>query len=129
MTALTYQKDARAYRFSLPNEIWGLKLPPPAFSILAYLCYLNSHHKGDAVPSVDEIAALLHMSPDMAEKQLDTGLTKRRSRDMQRLSMLWENYISLMMPASMIPSLESSGWNTPPTTETTMHPTVWARNI
>ena len=44
MTALTYQKDARAYRFSLPNEIWGLKLPPPAFSILAYLCYLNSHH-------------------------------------------------------------------------------------
>ena len=23
MTALTYQKDARAYRFSLPNEIWG----------------------------------------------------------------------------------------------------------
>ena len=76
MTALTYQKDARAYRFSLPNEIWGLKLPPPAFSILAYLCYLNSHHKGDAVPSVDEIAALLHMSPDMAEKQLDT-LVKR----------------------------------------------------
>ena len=76
MTALTYQKDARAYRFSLPNEIWGLKLPPPTFSILAYLCYLNSHHKGDAVPSVDEIAALLHMSPDMAEKQLDT-LVKR----------------------------------------------------
>ena len=76
MTALTYQKDARAYRFSLPNEIWGLKLPPPAFSILAYLCYLNSHHRGGAVPSVDEIAALFHMSPDMAEKQLDT-LVKR----------------------------------------------------
>lgn len=50
MTALTYQKDARAYRFSLPNEIWGLKLPPPAFSILAYLCYLNSHHKGTTMP-------------------------------------------------------------------------------
>ena len=76
MTALTYQKDARVYRFSLPNEIWGLKLPPPAFSILAYLCYLNSHHKGEAMPSVDEIAALFHMSPDMAEKQLDT-LVKR----------------------------------------------------
>ena len=59
MTALTYQKDARAYRFSLPNEIWGLKLPPPAFSILAYLCYLNSHRKDDAVPSVDGIEALL----------------------------------------------------------------------
>ena len=44
MTALTYQKDARTYRFSLPNEIWGLKLPPTAFSVLAYLCYLNSHH-------------------------------------------------------------------------------------
>lgn len=29
MTALTYQKDAKAYRFSLPNKIWGLKLPPP----------------------------------------------------------------------------------------------------
>lgn len=76
MTALTYQRDARAYRFSLPNEIWGLKLPPPAFSILAYLCYLNSHHKGDAVPSASEIAALLHMSPDMAQKQID-ALVKR----------------------------------------------------
>lgn len=76
MTALTYQRDARAYRFSLPNEIWGLKLPPPAFSILAYLCYLNSHHKGDAVPSVDEIASLLHMGPDMAQKRLD-ALVKR----------------------------------------------------
>mgnify|MGYP000766064660 FL=1 len=76
MTALTYQKDARAYRFSLPNEIWGLKLPPPAFSILAYLCYLNSHHKGEAMPSVDEIAALLHMGVAMAQKQLDT-LVKR----------------------------------------------------
>ena len=76
MTALTYQKDARAYRFSLPNEIWGLKLPPPAFSILAYLCYLNSHHKGNAAPSVNEIAELLHMSPDMAQKQID-ALVKR----------------------------------------------------
>ena len=38
MTALTYQKDAKAYRFSLPNKIWGLKLPPPASSILASLC-------------------------------------------------------------------------------------------
>ena len=76
MTALTYQRDARTYRFSLPNEIWGLKLPPPAFSILAYLCYLNSHHKGNAAPSVNEIAELLHMSPDMAQKQMD-ALIKR----------------------------------------------------
>nr|WP_326184223.1 helix-turn-helix domain-containing protein [uncultured Oscillibacter sp.] len=76
MTALTYQKDARAYRFSLPNEIWGLKLPPLAFSILAYLCYLNRHHKGDAVPSVGKIAELLHMSPDMAQKQI-YALVKR----------------------------------------------------
>ena len=76
MTPMTYQRDARAYRFSLPNEIWGLKLPPTAFSILAYLCYLNSHHKGESMPSVDEIAELLHMSPDMAQKQMDT-LIKR----------------------------------------------------
>lgn len=76
MTALTYQRDARTYRFSLPNEIWGLRLPPPTFSILAYLCYLNSHHKGNAVPSVDEIAAPLHMGPDMAQKQID-ALVKR----------------------------------------------------
>ena len=76
MTALTYQRDARAYRFSLPNEIWGLKLRPPAFSILAYLCYLNSHHKRGAVPSVGQIAELLHMSPDMAQKQID-ALIKR----------------------------------------------------
>ena len=76
MTPMTYQRDARAYRFSLPNEIWGLKLPPTAFSIFAYLCYLNSHHKRGAVPSVGEIAELLHMSPDMAQKQID-ALIKR----------------------------------------------------
>lgn len=87
MTALTYQKDARAYRFSLPNEIWGLKLPPPAFSILAYLCNLNSHHKGDAVPSVNEIAELLHMSPDMAQKQID-ALIKRDLISPQMVPML-----------------------------------------
>ena len=73
---MTYQRDTRAYRFSLPNEIWGLKLPPTAFSIFAYLCYLNSHHRGDAVPSVGQIAELLHMSPDMAHKQID-ALIKR----------------------------------------------------
>ena len=56
MTALTYQKDAKAYRFSLPNKIWGLKLPPPAFSILAYLCYLHTHRKYFIAPSADEIA-------------------------------------------------------------------------
>ena len=44
-------------------------------------------------------------------------------------SMLWGSCCSLMMPASMIPKLAFSGWSTPPTTETTMHPTVWARNI
>lgn len=76
MTPMTYQRDARAYRFSLPNEIWGLKLPPTAFSIFAYLCYLNSHHKRGAVPSVGQIAELLHMSPDMAQKQID-ALIKR----------------------------------------------------
>ncbi len=72
MTPLTYQRDARTHRFSLSNKIGGLKLPPPSFGILAYLCYLSSRHKGDAVPT----AALLHMGPDIAQEHLDT-LVKR----------------------------------------------------
>ena len=62
MTSPTYQRDSKTYRFSLPKEIGGNWIfHPLAFSILVHFCYLNSHHKDDAVPSVDRIAALLRV--------------------------------------------------------------------
>ena len=90
MTALTYQKDAKAYRFSLPNKIWGLKLPPPAFSILAYLCYLHVYCNKNALPSADEIASQLHMSKDMAVKQI-AELNRRGLLDQHMVPILKSN--------------------------------------
>ena len=44
------QPDPKRRRFPIPNGVWKWELKPQGFAILAYLCYLNSHHKGDAVP-------------------------------------------------------------------------------
>ena len=58
------------YRFALPNEIWTWKLKPPAFAVLAYLCWLHSHGDNSGVPDPCSLAARLHMSPAMAAASL-----------------------------------------------------------
>ena len=57
-------------RFSIPNDIWKWNLKPQGFAILVYLHYLHVHCKNFIAPSADEIASQLHMSKDMAAKQI-----------------------------------------------------------
>lgn len=66
MNLFPYQRDARQYRFPLPNEIWTWKLKPPAFAVLAYLQYRHCRKfGGTATP--EELAEHTRMSVDMAE--------------------------------------------------------------
>ena len=51
-------------------------MKPQAFAAFTYLCYLYTHDKKSVPPSADEIASKLHMSKDMAAKQL-TELKQR----------------------------------------------------
>lgn len=37
MLCIPYQRDARSFRFPLPNRIWTHHLRYPTFSVLAYL--------------------------------------------------------------------------------------------
>ena len=59
------------YRFALPNQIWAWKLKPPAFAVLAYLCWLHSHGDNSSVLEPATLAVRLHMSPAMAAACLD----------------------------------------------------------
>ena len=71
MNILFRQRDSKQCRFQMPNDVWKWELKPQGFAILAYLCYLHTHHRNFAVPGADQIAAQLHMSVDMAMEQLD----------------------------------------------------------
>ena len=64
------QPDPKRRRFPIPNDVWKWELKPQGFAILAYLCYLHVHCNKNALPSADEIASQLHMSKDMAVKQI-----------------------------------------------------------
>ena len=70
MNMFSNQRNPERYRFSLPNDVWKWDLKPQGFAILAYLCYLHVHCSKNASPSADEIASQLHMSKDMAAKQI-----------------------------------------------------------
>ena len=59
------------YRFALPNQIWTWKLKPPAFAVLAYLCWLHGHSDDNSAHAPGSLAMRLHMSPAMAAASLD----------------------------------------------------------
>lgn len=91
------QPDPKRSRFSLPNDIWKWELKPQGFAILAYLCYLHVHCNKNALPSADEIASQLHMSKDMAVKQI-AELNRRGLLDQHMVPMLEssdKNFFSL----------------------------------
>ena len=77
-------------RFSIPNDIWKWNLKPQGFATLAYLCYLHIHCNKGASSSADEIASQLHMSKDMAVKQI-AELNRRGLLDQHMVPMLESN--------------------------------------
>ncbi|MGN8968461.1 helix-turn-helix domain-containing protein [Intestinimonas sp. HCP28S3_D6] len=70
MSSQPLRRNPVRYRFALPNQVWGWKLKPPAFAVLAYLCWLHSHGDNRGVPDPGSLAARLHMSPAMAAASL-----------------------------------------------------------
>ena len=87
------QRDPKRRRFPVPNDVWKWELKPQGFAILAYLCYLHVHYDKNASPSADEIASHLHMSKDMAAKQI---------AELNRRGLLEQH---------MVPRLKSNGKN------------------
>ena len=82
MLCFPYQRDARSFRFPLPNRIWTHHLRYPSFSVLAYLHYRR--HRGlpgkatpeeltDTLdlksslisPILEELVQQGHITPDM----------------------------------------------------------------
>ena len=79
MNLFPYQRDARQYRFPLPNEIWTWKLKPPAFAVLAYLQYRHCRKfGGTATP--EELAEHTRMSSDPTPHGSSRTLCSRKPR-------------------------------------------------
>ena len=84
------QPDPKRRRFPIPNGVWKWELKPQGFAILAYLCYLHVYCNKNALPSADEIASQLHMSKDMAVKQI-AELNRRGLLDQHMVPILKSN--------------------------------------
>lgn len=84
------QPDPKRRRFPIPNDVWKWELKPQGFAILAYLCYLHVHCNKNALPNADEIASQLHMSKDMAVKQI-AELNRRGLLDQHMVPILKSN--------------------------------------
>ena len=84
------QPDPKRRRFPIPNGVWKWELKPQGFAILAYLCYLHVYCNKNALPSADEIASQLHMSKDMAVKQI-AELNRRGLLDQHMVPILKNN--------------------------------------
>lgn len=67
------RRDPRHYRFAVPNAVWEYKLKPVEFVIFSYLCYRSSTSK----PTLEEIAAVIHMTVGTVTKYLDSLSAKK----------------------------------------------------
>ena len=90
MSLFFNQPDPKRRRFPIPNDVWKWELKPQGFAILAYLCYLHVHCNKNASSSTDEIASQLHMSKDMAVKQI-AELNRRGLLDQHMVPILKSN--------------------------------------
>ncbi len=67
------KRDISQYRFALPNDIWRMKLKPPAFAVLAYLQYRCCRSIGGDV-TARELAQRTGMSERAARQNLESLL-------------------------------------------------------
>ena len=70
MLCFPYQRDARSFRFPLPNRIWAHHLRYPSFSVLAYLHYRRHRgFPGNATP--EELTDTLNLKSSMISPILE----------------------------------------------------------
>jgi DNA-binding MarR family transcriptional regulator len=90
--------------FTLPNEIFLLKLPPPAFMVYAYLLLIEDRKTHTCHPSYNTIAAETSLSKNTALKSIDilleAGLiTVEPSSYFDRHGMKWKgNNLYTILP-------------------------------
>ena len=65
--------DPRHCRFAIPNAVWEYQFRPAEFVIFSYLCY----HSSTSEPTLEEIAAGIHMTAGTVKKYLDCLVTKK----------------------------------------------------
>ena len=70
MLCIPYQRDARSFRFPLPNRIWTHHLRYPTFSVLAYLHYRR--HRGlPSKATPEELTDTLNLKSSMISPILE----------------------------------------------------------
>ena len=70
MLCIPYQRDARSFRFPLPNRIWTHHLRYPTFSVLAYLHYRR--HRGlPSKATPEELTDTLNLTSSMIRPILE----------------------------------------------------------
>lgn len=70
MLCIPYQRDARSFRFPLPNRIWTHHLRYPSFSVLAYLHYRR--HRGlPSKATPEELTDTLNLKSSMISPILE----------------------------------------------------------
>lgn len=98
------QCNSRKNFFTLPNEIFLLKLPPSAFMVYAYLLLIEDRKTNTCHPSYNTIAAETGLSKNTALKSidilLDAGLiTVEPSNYFDRRGMKWKgNNLYTILP-------------------------------
>ena len=85
MLAPSLQCNSCKNFFTLPNEIFLLKLPPSAFIVYAYLLLIEDRKTNTRHPSYNTIAA-------------ETGLSKNTA--LKSISTLWESGLITVKPSS-----------------------------
>ena len=104
MLAPSLQCNSCKNFFTLPNEIFLLKLPPPAFMVYAYLLLIEDRKTHTCHPSYNTIAAETSLSKNTALKSIDilleAGLiTVEPSSYFDRRGMKWKgNNLYTILP-------------------------------
>ena len=102
--AASLQCNSCKNSFTLPNEIFLLKLPPPAFMVYAYLLLIEDRKTHTCHPSYNTIAADAGLSKNTALKSinilLETGLiTVKPSSYYDKSGMKWKgNNLYTILP-------------------------------
>ena len=68
------RRDPRHYRFTLPNEVFLLRLPPSAFMVYAYLLLIEDRRTHTCHPSYNTIAAATGLAKNTTMKSIGTLL-------------------------------------------------------
>lgn len=70
MLCFPYQRDARSFRFPLPNRIWKYQLKYPSLSVLAYLHY-RGHRGLPSKATPEELSDTLDLKSSMISPILE----------------------------------------------------------